>query len=818
MHTSHLTRSVVRRLRRDPLFTLVTVATLGIAIGANAAIFSVANAVLVRPLPFPESQRLVGLWHTAPGIDLAEFELAEDTFLVYRKRNRVFEDMAIYAPGTVNLTAGASSEEIRSAVVSASLFDVLRVSPELGGLFAAPERRDTEPSVLLSHALWQRRFGADPKVVGRTIEIDGASHTVAGVMPASFHFPNRDTELWSDLEIDPARPGTGNFSYQAVARLRPGFELTDAAADLSALVAKVPEEYPSSHLTAGIIDSARVAVVVEPLRDVVVGDVSDVLEFLLASAGAILLIACANVANLFLARAEARQQELAVHAAVGATSGHLARALLAESTVLAFAGAALGLVLAAAGVRALVTLGPQDIPRLDEITVDGAVFAATLGLALLCALCCAVLPAWRGLPNLGLALKEGGRTATVGRARHRTRHVLVVAQIALALVLLVTSGLMALSFRELRRVDPGFTAAGVLTLHLSPPEADYPGTDAAAAFHQEVLERIRSLPGVEAAAGVSHLPFDDNPLQQTHMFEDYPSEPGEMPPLLTTRLVAPGYFETLEIPLLAGRTFARADLEQPTAAVVINDALARRFWGDESPIGKRLAPETVGPGVWYTVVGVVGSCRQASLDKEPQNSVYYPLVSRAAPGGRDMHPLRGLDLVIRTSVAPASVIDVVRAAVWEVDATVPVARVRTLEKIVQGESARSALTLLLLLAAAVVAMGLGAVGLYGVVSYVVSLRTHEIGVRMALGADRSGVRGMVLRQGLVLALFGVVAGLAGAYALNRPLASLLYGVSPRDPVTFAAVAAFVLTVAMFATYLPAQRAASVDPLEALHHE
>ncbi|MCP3960229.1 MAG: ABC transporter permease [bacterium] len=812
--------TVVRKLLRSPMFTVISVLTLAIGIGANAAIFTVVQGVLIRPLPFPESERLMGVWHTAPGIELPQFEQSDATYLLYRRHNRFFEDIGIYDPATVNLTGGERPERLPSADVTASLFPLLRIPPALGRVFdEGDERPGAEPVVLIGHELWTRRFGAEEHILEQTIQVDGVARTVIGVMPEGFHFPSPETLLWLPMEIDPANANVGNFSFPGIGRLRPDATPAAAEADLSALIHRLPEEFPDDDITPGMLKNAGIAALVHPLRDDVVGDVGKALWLLLGAVGFILLIACANVANLFLVRAEGRQREVAIRTALGATRRNVVLAFLTESIVLAIAGGALGLALAAAGIRVFLAIGPQSIPRLEAIGIDGGVLAFTVAISFLAALLFGVMPALRGgAPRPGTVLKEGGRGSTTGRARHRARYALVAAQVALALILLVGSGLMARSFRALQAVEPGFDASNLLTVRLSLPMAEYASAEQRAHFFQTTVDRLRTLPGVDTAGAVTRLPLGDGGSNSAHTFEDFPLEPDEVPRIISTRRVAPGYFETLRIPLIEGRVLEPADHQRQSRVALVSEALARQMWGDTSPLGKRLTSGIAEQGDWFTIVGVVGSIRDDSLVEDPTEIVYYPLASPPPPDEEEALAPGTMSLVLRTSVPATSVAGAVRSAIWDADPNLPVANVRTMDQILERSRARTGFTMLLLSIAAAVALLLGAVGLYGVVSYVVSQRTQEIGVRIALGADRGTVSRMVVRQGLGMTLAGVVAGLAGAFLLTRFLDGFLYGVDATDPTTFAAVSILLLAIALFATYLPARRAASVDPLTALRYE
>jgi putative ABC transport system permease protein len=814
-------RSLVRELRRSPGFLLVAVFTLAVGIGANVAIFTVVNAVLIRPLPYAEPERLVMVWHSAPGLKMEQFEHSDATYVLYRKSNRVLEDLGIYWDGAVTLTGGEAPERVRAAGFTASVFSVLRGKPILGrSLQEADEGPGAEKVAVLSHALWRRRFGGDPKAVGGMLRVDGVATRIVGVMPEGFHFPSSAAELWLPMTIDPAKLEPGNFNYDAVGRLRPGVSPARAARELSALVWRIPEEFPQSQINRGMIASARLSVLVHPLRDDVVGNIARILWVLLGSVGCILLIACANVANLFLVRAEGRQREVAVRNALGATRGDVVRLFLGESIALSLAGGVLGLALAAAGVRLLVSLRPQGIPRLEEIGVDGAVLGFTLLLSLFAGLLTGAFAALRyGAPALAPALKEGGRGDTAGRARHRARNALVVVQVALALLLLLYSGLMVRSFWHLRGVDPGFDPRGVLSLHLDLPETEYKDAFATARFIRQLLERVREVPGVLSAGTVTSLPLSGGNSNSGYSFEDFPLPPDQVPPILGTRFASPGYFAAMGIPLVAGRFFDRIDPARRSNEVVVSEALARRFWPGRSALGKRLTNGLAGDTPWCTIVGVAGSVRDLGLEEKPYETVYFPVL-RLPPSkteGAEWVP-RSFSLVVKGRVDPASLVAPVRRAIWSLDPNLPLAEVRPMAEVVARSMARTSFTMLLLVIAAAVALLLGTVGIYGVISYVVSQRTREIGVRMALGAGRRDISRMVLREGALIALIGIAVGLAGALVLTRLILALLFDVSPTDPATFAAVPTLLALVALFASWLPARRAAAIEPLEAIRYE
>ena len=819
-------RSTARGFAKAPGFFLITVLTLGLGIGATVAIFTVINAVLIRPLAYPEPERIVWVTQTAPGMGLEEAALSDGTYLLYRKENKVLEDLGIYWEGAVTLTGGREPERIDASRVTPSIFKVLRASAVLGRpLIEEDGKPGAEPVAVLSHGLWQRRFAGDPKVLGSIIQVDGVPRRIVGVLAEGFHFPSAKEEIWTPMVIDPANLFPGNFNYGGAGRLRPGITTERATKELSALVWRLPEALGPDILPRSMIEQAKLGVLAKPFRDHLVGDIGRTLWVLLGGVGLILLIACANVANLFLVRAEGRQREVAVRTAIGASRWEIARVFLAESLALSILGGLLGLALAWAGVRLLVSLQPPGIPRLDEIGMDAAVVGFSLLLALLTGAFIGGFAALRyGSPDLVPSLKEGGRGGTVGRARHRARQALVVAQVALALVLLVGAGLMVRSFWGMANVDSGVQPAGVLTAQLNLPEAEYGEAARTARFYTQLLERVRAIPGVEKAGTVTILPLSNMNSMSSHTIEDHPLPPDALPPMLGTRFASPSYFEALGIPVVEGRSFERIDPDRPHDGVLVNRAVARRFWPKGSALGKRLSLGGPGeaPEQWFTIVGVVGDVREQGLHEKPAELVYYP-VRRSNPDGPDATDdwvPRDFTLAVkaRAGIDPLTLVQPVRDAVWSIDPKLPLAQVRTMEDVVERSMARVSFTMFLLAIGAVVALTLGAVGIYGVISYIVSQRTQEIGVRMALGAQRGEVSGMVLKEGMMLALAGIGLGLAGSLAITRFMKAILFEVSTTDPATFAAVPVLLAAVALLASYLPARRAAGVEPLEAIRYE
>lgn len=811
--------SALRRLARQPLFSGLAIFTLALALGANGAIFSVVDSILIQPLPYPESDRLVGIWNSAPGLELDAFEHSEATYLLYREGNHSFVSMGLYEVTGITLTGEGDPLRLDVALATASTFETLAVPPILGRSFLAEEEGPSgEPVVMLSHALWHRHFAADPTILGRSLRIDGISRRVVGVMGEDFRFPTKSTQLWIPFSLDEAAPGVTDFSYPVIARLRPGIDPDAAARDLESLVPRLADLYPDE-LDLETIEGIGLGVKVHPLRDDVVGDIDSTLWILFAGVGFILLIACANIANLFLVRAEGRRHELAVRSALGASRRRVASTFLGESLALGGVGVVLGLGLAHLALRAVVRFGPQELPRIEEIGLDGRAVLFTLVATLLACLAFGLLPMLRRLPQSALALRDGGRSVAGGRGQQRARNLLVVAQVALAVVLLVGSGLMLRSFDALRQVDPGFDTSGILTLRIALADSDYPTPEDRTRFFDRALEAVATIPGVESVGGIDHLPLDVGNSGSAYSFEDFPIEGNAIPPIIATRRISPHYFEALGIPLLRGRDFLPDDHRTPRRVAMISAPLAERLWPDEDPTGKRLLRGSWEEGKeWTTIVGVVGGVRHAKLEDELEEMIYLPLLEPSANGDDSGSSPRRLTLALRSALAPSALVGSVRRQILDLDTNLPLSAVRPIEALVAGARARTAFTMVLLSLAAGVALLLGAVGLYGVISTLVSQRTQEIGVRMALGASRAGIGGLVLRQGLGLAVVGVLVGVAGALASGNLLRSILFGVAPGDGLTYGVVIVLLLAVATLASLLPARRAASVDPLRALKYE
>ncbi|MDB4324837.1 ABC transporter permease [bacterium] len=812
-------RSLLRRLGQTPGFTLIAVLTLAIGIGANSAIFSVVEGVLLRPLPFAEPDRLVALRHAGPGIGIPDFEQSTTTYTVYRDEADSLSSAALYTDFTMNLTGVGEPTHVEVVSTTASLFEVLQRGPALGRpLIGDDEQGEGARVVVLSDALWRSRFGAAPDIVGRTMQLSGNVWEVVGVMPPRFEFPRAGIDLWVPFVIDPESLGRINFSYEAVARLAPGATVASAELELNRLLAEIPDRYPGE-FTHRLLEDVRMSAVVWPLREYRVGEIGNILWLLLGTVGFILLIACANVANLFLVRAEGRQREVALRTALGAGFGDTVRYFLAESLVLSLTGGALGLGLAWVGVRTLIGLSPMDIPRAAEVGLNPTVLAFTAAISLLAGVAFGLFPIVRyGRDNLALALKSGGRGGSADRGTHRVRKLLAASQVALALVLLVGAGLMARSFIALKQVEPGFDPDGLLVFRVSLPGESYPGAHDTANFIQRLLEELEGLPGVTSVGAISNLPMTDGQSNNGAIPEGMPIAADELPPIARTNYAAPGYFKTVGIPLLEGRPFDRRDHENETAVMLISAELAQRFWPGESAIGKRLAPGLPDDDEpeWFTVVGVVGDVRDDGPTQPVAPMVYYPLVGR--PDGNADWTVRTVTVAVKTSGDPSSLSRQVTATLRSLDRGLPIAGLRSANRVVESAMAPTAFTMLLLSIAAAVAMLLGSIGIYGVVSYVVSQRTREIGVRMALGADRGRVGRMIVGGALAIAAAGVGVGLVAAVALTRLMTTVLFGVKATDPATFVIVVGVLMGVTALASYLPARRAASIQPTEALRYE
>jgi predicted permease len=818
LHLAEL-RVALRRLRRAPSFALTTVVVLALGVGATTAVFSVVNGVLLRPLPYRAPDRLVEITHTVTVAGVTTADQSDAGLLYYQRHATAFEGSAGWRDRDVNVSPPADdpgpASRVSSAIVTANIFDVLGVAPTLGRDFHAGEDRiDAPPVAMLSHRLWKRLFRGDPAIVGKRIIIDGVSREVVGVMPSDFVFIHSAPEVWCPLALNPATAAVTSFNYRSIARLRPGETPVTARADLARILPHILDEFPAG-IPPAMWAAAHVEPVVTPLRDYVVGDVSRLLWILLGSVSLVLVIACANVASLFLVRGESRQHELAVRGALGSGTAGMMTQPLSESIVLATAGGALGILVAVIGVRFARASGSDvGLPRLEEVSVDAGVLLFAFGVSVLCAVFVSLVPVLRArrIP-VAIVLREAGRGGMAGAARQRLRSTLVVAQVALALILVAASGLLARSFARLREVRAGFDASGVIMARVVLPEASYKTYGSVIQFENLLLERVRALPGVRSASLSDLAPLTPDANTTVMSVEDHPVPPNAVPRVHTGVTIDGQYFTTMKIPLLAGRTFAAADPARPSSEVIVSHAFAVRYWPNGSAIGKRLRPGIAGP--WLTIIGEAGDVHYDALDKPISEAVYFPL---ALPDSQMNGTPRYVILFVDARGHESTVASALRTAVHTLDRSLPTYDEHPLTDIVAAATARARVTLSLLALASALALLLGALGVYGVMAYTVSLRQREIGVRMALGAAPREVSGMISRQGLRLGLFGVGIGLVGALATTRLLRGLLYDVSPTDPLALGGTCLTLLLIAALSSWIPARRAAAIDPLEALRRD
>jgi predicted permease len=806
-------RFAARSLLRYPAFTAITVMTLALGIGVNTAVFTLVDGVLISPLPFEDSDRLVSLQHLGrEGRD--ELPISDGLYVLYREQVESIEDVALYRGTAVNLVADSEPLRITAQYVTPGFFGVLRAQPKIGRTFLEEEGvPDAEPVVILSDGLWDSQFGRDRQILGRTLDIDGVSRRIVGVMPAGFGHPNRTARVWLPYDIDPANAALAAFGAGGVARLTDDGSIQGLHTELSGLISRLPERFPESGAVA-FLGEVGLRPLVVPLKQSVVGDVSTTLWILLGTVAFVLLIACANVANLLLVRAEGRQRELALRVAIGAGRVQVLRSFMAESVLLASAGGVLAAGIAGVAVNASMGALPASLPRMAEIGVDVRVLAFTGILALGCALFFGFFPLLRyGMHDLAGPLREGagGSTSARGPRRNGLRNGLVITQMALALILLVGSGLMFLSFQALRSVDPGFDPEGVLVAELSVPSAEIQGWEETASFYRQLRERLAALPGVEAVGFAQGAPLTGGMSYFSVEVEDHPRGPDEMPVFARNNNVGPGYLEAMGIQLLEGRSFRSGDGAEGVRVAVVTESFAEMWWPNESPLGRRMRIGYEGED-WYEIVGVVEDTHYLSLEETPEETVYWP--STVGPAEAPF-PTRSRDVILKTAGDPLQFVSALRREVSALNPRIPVSNPRSMAAVFSDATSRVSFTAALLGAASGIALLLGLVGIYGVISYVVSQRTREIGVRLALGATAPSVSSMVVRQGLALAGTGVVIGLLGAGVLSRVIGSILYGVSPTDPVTYGTVAALLLVVAAAASWLPARKAAAVDPSSAL---
>jgi predicted permease len=817
-------RQVLRRLARSPLFTAVILITVAVGVGANTVVFSVVEGILLKPLNYPEADRLVGVWHKDPRINIPKLVIGEFLYFIYREQNKTLEDIGLYDAASFSMTGDAEPQQVHGLQVTDGTLPILGVHPAHGRLFT---RRDDSPdspkTVLLSYGYWQRRFGGDPSTVGRVIKLDGESHEIIGILPKDFRFLDQyEVDLIAPMQLDRSKTKLGHFSYDALARLKPGVTLQQASADLARLIPVAMRSFPPPEgFSRALFENANFEVYLLPLKNDVVGDVGNVLWVLMGAIAIVLLVACANVANLLLVRVEGRRQELAIRSALGADRRNITAGLLLESLVLGCTGSALGLALAFAALRILVAAAPTGLPRLHEIGVDVPVLFFTLGVALFVSLVIGMIPVlkYSGVRD-GTGLREGGSRLSQSRERQRARQGLVVIQVALALVLLICSGLMIRTFRALARVSPGFRDPATLqSFEVRIPESQIPDTERERVVRTEqaILNQLAAIPGVSSVGTTTSVPMSGSASFDPVYASDRTYKTGEMAPLRRHKFISPGFFATMGIPLLAGRDMTWPEEYEKRPVAIISENFAREYWGSPSnAIGKLVHIGSSDP--WHEIIGVAGNLYDDGVSQDPSTSVYWPLFQANFETEKEV-VRRYVSFVIRSPRAgSASFMSEIQRAVWSIDSDLPLANPTTLGVLYTKSMARTSFTLVMLSVAGAMTLLLGIVGLYGVIAYGISQRTREIGIRMALGAERATLTRMFVRQGLMLTGIGVVCGISVAFATMRLMSSLLYHVSPVDPWTYCAATLSILAIALLATYVPSRRAAVVDPMLALRAE
>jgi putative ABC transport system permease protein len=807
-------RFAARTMIRNPGATVAAALTLALGIGANSAMFSLVHGVVLRPLPYPAEERLVEAWMQAPGAGIARLPLADAELLHFQRFVRGFDGLAGFITGEVNLTGGDSAERVSVARVSASLFPILGATAEIGRVFTPSEDSPGhDPVAVLSHDLWQRRFGGDRTVVGRTIRIDGSPYTVVGALPTGFHFPGPATALWLPIALDPAKVNPANHQFNVVGRLAPGSSIRHVEAESQGIARSLSKIYPNAY-PADQLEKAGFGMQLMPLHDYVVGEARPALLLLLGAVGLVLLIACANVANLQLARAEGRRYEIGVRTAMGCRRGRLVRQLMTENALLGLLGAAGGIVVALGAIKVLRLMHPPNIPRLDEVGLDLATFAFALAAGLATALLFGLVPALQAAKG-GVAdsIRHGARGTRARAESAKLGRLLVVAELALASCLLIAAGLLIRSLTRLHQVDPGFSGTRVLTSSIDLPASDYPDRPAVGRFHERLIEQLAAAGGAESSAFVNTLPLSGTMAATAFDIEGRSARPGDSAPRNAQfRVVTPGFFSTLRIDLHAGRAFTAADDDRREGVAIIDQMMAKEFWGNEDPLGKRVRAPSAS-GRWLTVVGVVSPVRYEDLRRLPLPTIYLAEAQMAyspALGG-----WRSMDLLVRTRGNPEHWAKLVRSRIAALDKNLPVPSVATMESVLARSAAQPLFTTVLLSAFAGLALLLAAVGIYGVVSYITVRRTHEIGIRMAIGASRTDILHLVVGNAISMAALGVCLGIAAAVLVKHLLASLLFGISSTDLPTFAGVTLLLLAIAWLAAFLPAWKASRIAPAEAL---
>jgi putative ABC transport system permease protein len=804
-------RHTFRRLGRTPGFTAATVVTLALGIGANTAIFSVINGVLLKPLPFPEPDRLVGVWQSAPGVNIPDLNASLADYVTYREDSRTFADVALWQGRAFTVTEFQDPERVEGFALTSRLLPMIGVNPILGRHFTEKDCQTGSPDVLvIGHGYWQRRFGGDRNVIGRRILVDGTKREIIGVLPERFWFMDMPHDIVLPIRYDRSAMRLAGYNFQAVARLRPGVALSQANADVARMIGVELSKFPPPQgMSIDMMRDAKLGPNLRPLMDDLLGDIGRSLWVIMATIGMVLLIACANVANLLLVRTEGRNQELAIRAALGAGRGRIAREILVESILLAVTAGILGIGFAAGVLRLVLKLSPVQMPRFETIAVDASGVLFTLTIALLAGFACGAIPVLKYAGRrLAQTMRSGGRSLSAGRERNLARNGLTAVQVALALVLLIGSGLMIRTFQSLRDVQPGFRNPETLqTLRVSIARTAYKTDAELLRLHQTVAERLATVNGVSEVSLVGGLPMTANRSQDPIAASDRAYRPDQIPPLRRFITAAPGTFRVFGTPLIAGRQYEWADIQGTRRVIIISENFSKEYWGSaQAAIGKQIRSNPNDP--WNEIIGVVGDIRHDGVDRPAPTTVYWPLRGNSS-----------MTYLVRTSRAGTEALtNELRQAVWAVNGSMPVTEVRTMQHVYDRSMARTGFTLTLLAISGGMALVLAAVGIYAVISYNVAQKTREIGIRMALGAQQNSLKLLFVSRGLLWAGIGAAVGLAGAAALSRLMKSLLFGIEPVDSLTYAAVALGLLFAVTIASYLPARRITLIDPSEALRAE
>ncbi|MFT4111768.1 ABC transporter permease [Silvibacterium sp.] len=817
-------QQVFRRLGRAPLFTIITLLTLAIGVGANTVIFSVVNGILLKPLPYPHPEQIISVWIRAEGINIPKLNMAPSYYFTYREQNTTLEDIGTYDGDAFNVTGSGAPEHVNGADVTEGVLPILGVKPVLGRLF---NRQDDSPNgphtVLISYGYWQRKFGGSQSVIGSTFVADGQTRQIIGVLPKGFAIGDlTSADIYAPMQIDRSKVHLGNFNDNAIARMKPGVTIQQVQADLGRLGPVVLRSFPTPPgFSMDLFEKAHFQPLAWSFKKDVVGDIGNVLWVLMGSIAMVLLVACANVANLLLVRVEGRRQELAVRSALGAGWMQITRELLVESFVLGIAGSLLGLALAWGGLHALLAIAPEGLPRVQEIGIDLPVLLFTFGLALFTSLLIGVIPVFKYAgAGINATLREGGRSISQSRERHRARKTLVVVQVALALVLLICSGLMIRTFLALSHVSPGFTHPEALqTFRFFIPESQIPDSqgDKVIRMEQEIRDKLAALPGVSAAAIASSVPMDGRHSMDPVFAQDHTYGTGELPPIRKFMYVSPGTFDTLGTRIVAGRDFTWSDNYDKHPVAVISEQFAREYWKTPAnALGKHIRVGTSDD--WREIIGVVEDVYSDGVDKPAESTVYWPMLLDRLEGN-PTEVQRYVTYIVRSPRAGSqSFIHELQQQAWSLENQVPLSNVRTEAEYLTQSMARTSFTLVMLCVSGSMALLLGVIGIYGVIAYSISQRTREIGIRMALGAQRESLTALFVRQGLLLTGIGVACGLITAFLSMRLMSSLLFNVSPVDPLTYVAISLAVIVAAWLACYLPSRRAASINPVQALRSE